>query len=119
MTLTLTVIAAFHGITQRRFADAEASALGSLHVAEVAGIAKWAADWFAHNQPGLETLGFTAAPSWGGGAGWDTEAGVTFVFANVDASAVARVRAFAVALRLREVQDCVAVLTREETFALV
>lgn len=109
---TVTVVAAFRDAFQ-------ASLRGGVgdHPAEVQACAVWAGEQLASH--GSTDLGFTATPSWGGGAGWDTEAGVTFVFAGLEARRVLAVLRFARALKAREAQQAVAVLVRDETFALV
>lgn len=109
-TKTVTVVAAFRDAFQ-------ASLRGGVgdHFAEVQSAAVWAGEQLSL----AEGLGFTAVPSWCGGAGWDTEAGVTFTFAGLSPVSVLSVLRFARALKAREAQQAVAVLVRDETFALV
>ena len=116
MTLTMTVVAAFRNSFQAACRDAGSKWAAQAHADEVASAADWAGT--ALDGTGL---GFTCHASHGGGAGWDTEAGVTFVFANlgVGGQERAQVHAFAEALRAREDQDAVLVLERAEGFALV
>lgn len=105
---TVTVVAAFRAEAQAAlFKSAQA------HAAEVRAAAAWAAKVLA------DGLGFTAAATFGGGAGWDTEAGVTFILAGLSAVQLADARAFALALRRREDQQAVVFSVRAETFELL
>ncbi len=114
---TVTVVAAFADEFQARLRAVDSDAVAGLHVSEVADAAKWAGEWLAGGEG--DPLGFTVSPSWGGGAGWDVEAGCTFVFAGVDPSRVLDVLQFARALRGRERQQAVVFLVRDESFTLV
>jgi hypothetical protein len=111
MDKTVTIVAAFRNAFQRRYAGGTAD-----HLAEVNAAAVWAGEWLS-SQP--EGLGFTATPSFGGGAGWDTEVGVAFTFAGVPAERVLAVVRFARALKVREEQQAVVVLVRDEGFSLI
>ena len=63
--------------------------------------------------------GFTASKTWGGGPSWPRERGVQLVLAGLTPAHEYGVHQLAAALRDREHQDAVAVLTRNEEFALI
>ena len=86
--------------------------------AEVRLASDWAAAWLG-KQFGTENVGFTASASYGGGAGWDTEPGVSFVFAGLTPDHRPLLVAFCEALRSREGQEAVVLLSRVETFTLI
>lgn len=127
---TVTVVAAFHptSLSEDYYArnlrgpsscrDTSAAGLAVAHAEAVKRAAEWAGEWLA-GEPNGNGLGFTAHASWGGGAGWDTEAGVTFTFAGVSPARVLDVLTFARALKTREAQEAVVVLVRDESFTLV
>lgn len=70
------------------------------------------------HEQGYADLGFTAVPSFGGGAGWETETGFVLTFANVPEHWLTLAPAVAEWIRARESQQAVCILTREESFTL-
>jgi hypothetical protein len=65
---------------------------------------------------GFSDVGFTIAPSFGGGAGWDVEPGFTLTFAEVTSRSLPIL--VAEWLCQRENQQAVCILEREEAFSL-
>lgn len=116
MNKTVTVVAAFRDAFQSELSEAHPVDRAALHVDAVNRAAVWAGEWLG-SQP--EGLGFTATPSFGGGAGWAVEVGVTFTFAGVAPELVLAVVRFARALKVREAQQAVVVLVRDEGFSLI
>jgi hypothetical protein len=118
MNKTVTVVAAFRDAVQSHLRSLVAVERGPVHVDNVAALAVWAGEWLGGSEDHAG-LGFTVSPSFGGGAGWDVEAGCTFTFAGVPAERVLAVVRFARALRVREEQQAVVVLVRDEGFSLI
>lgn len=116
MNKTVTVVAAFRDAFLRQLRETPTAERAAAHLAEVNAAATWAAEWLGGSGEGL---GFTVHPSVGGGAGWDTEAGCTFVFAGVAPEHVLAVVRFSRALKVREEQQAVVVLVRDEGFSLI
>jgi hypothetical protein len=84
------------------------------HVAFVKRLARDLAQWLGEDRQ--ESVGFTLAPSFGGGSGWPVERGFTLTLANVpEGFDVPRVAEW---LRARENQEAVCILSREESFTL-
>jgi hypothetical protein len=111
---TYTVIAAF--------APRAPEGLDS-HEAAVLGVAVWAGEWLKNEHSRgrvlADNVGFTVARTFGGGAGWPVERGVTVTFAGLTPGHADLVRDFAKALRALEDQEAVCVLSRVERFDLV
>ena len=106
MTHTVTIIGAF-------------KAAGADHVEQTERLADALGAWL--QESGFEDLGFTVAPSVGGGSGWPVERGFVVTFADVHVHDVDEWPADAIAewIRAREEQTAVCVLVRKESFRLV